>query len=676
MLKFITKTMCLTLVAVLCSWSLNAQELVSKKAADAAKYGYSAAPQRGITANCNPVQNLRGAAAGKTVTLNWDAPQAPLASGWATYSGENADAIGYTSGGFDAYIAARWTAGDLSDLNGYKITKFKYYVYADLADAEQTLRIWTGGTATTPGTQVYSHQLTSSDVSGTDQWIELDVPPITIDATKALWIGANYDGLPGVYCAPIDDGPAKIGFGDLISQNGGASFQSLYNATDGAIDGNWNLMVYITDGKKGFYIGGGERADVTGYKIFRNGTQLATTQNLTYTDEDLAIGEYRYCVSAIYDNGCESDQECLAKFFIDECEAPQNLELTETVVQGRPAVKLEWEAPNVEPETWMQRCGNPNNGIGGPTTMQLAVYFLPELLGTNYPQLHGMPITTFRFYPRELVNCTVKIWQGGDATAPGAEVFSKSLTKDEIDVMMWNEVRLDVPIILDVEEPLWIGYTFTSPPPGTFPAGCDAGPMVPGGAMVYDGGKWKLLTELNPALNYNWCMGVMVKGTNGNIMLGGEPTRAAVANYLLYRDGELFRTNAANSLTYTDQGAGIGGLIAGETYNYCVVAKYTNNCQSGMEDLCDEITLYKEDIAINELANDIAIYPNPATSSVNITGVDIEKVEIYNTMGQIVETQLGNVTTIDVSAYTTGVYFFKVYDANNNSVTKRVMVSR
>jgi len=676
MLKFITKTMCLTLVAVLCSWSLNAQELVSKKASDQAKYSYFAAPDRGIAANCNPVKNLKGVLAGKDVTLTWEAPEPPIGAGWLTYSGENEDAIGYISGLFDAWIAARWTAGDLTDLNGFKITKFKYYVYEELALASQSLKIWTGGSSTTPGTLVYSHDLTSADVPGAEQWIEIDVTPITINASKALWIGAAYQATQeGVHPAPIDGGPAKQGFGDLISQNGGTSFTSLKVASNGQIDGNWNLAIYVTDAKgNGRWLD--NRANVTGYNVFRNGTKITTTSELRYIDTDLGVGEYRYCVSAAYDNGCESDQVCVPKIFIDECESPRNLALTETALQNKPAVKVEWEAPILVPETWVQRCGNPSSGIGGPSTMQLAVYFLPDFLA-KYPQLHGMPITTFRFFPREQVNCTVKIWEGGSDTAPGTEVFSKTISKDEIDVQAWNEVRLDMPIYLDIEQPLWIGYTFTGGQSGTFPAGCDAGPMVPGGAKVFDGGIWKDLTQLNSQLNYNWCMSILVKGTNGRgIEIGGS--RATVSNYLIYRNDELVKTNSASALSWIDTG-GTTGLELGETYNYCVVAKYNNNCQSPIDALCEEITL--EDTpppppAISEFANNVTIHPNPATNMVNITGTDIVKVEIYNMVGQMVDVKQGFVTTVDVSSYNNGLYLFKVYDVNNNSVTKRIMVSK
>ncbi|MCL2041085.1 MAG: T9SS type A sorting domain-containing protein [Bacteroidales bacterium] len=79
-------------------------------------------------------------------------------------------------------------------------------------------------------------------------------------------------------------------------------------------------------------------------------------------------------------------------------------------------------------------------------------------------------------------------------------------------------------------------------------------------------------------------------------------------------------------------------------------------------------------VGISEFANTISIYPNPANTSVTINAKGFAKVEIYNPIGQLIESTTAN--TVVVSSYNTGIYFFKVYDGNGNSVTKRVMVAR
>ena len=86
-------------------------------------------------------------------------------------------------------------------------------------------------------------------------------------------------------------------------------------------------------------------------------------------------------------------------------------------------------------------------------------------------------------------------------------------------------------------------------------------------------------------------------------------------------------------------------------------------------------TLYSEkNLQVETDDDDVSIYPNPTSGTVTIVAANFARVEIYNTIGQLVETK--TVEKFDVSTYSVGVYFFKVYDTNNNSVTKRVMVAK
>ena len=73
----------------------------------------------------------------------------------------------------------------------------------------------------------------------------------------------------------------------------------------------------------------------------------------------------------------------------------------------------------------------------------------------------------------------------------------------------------------------------------------------------------------------------------------------------------------------------------------------------------------------------VNIYPNPATSTVNIKGENIEAVYMYNAVGQLVMTLnvLGEEqSAIDVSGFTTGIYFMNVISQNGGSVLKKVVV--
>jgi hypothetical protein len=64
-----------------------------------------------------------------------------------------------------------------------------------------------------------------------------------------------------------------------------------------------------------------------------------------------------------------------------------------------------------------------------------------------------------------------------------------------------------------------------------------------------------------------------------------------------------------------------------------------------------------------EFANYFSLYPNPATNELNInlkSVIEINSIQIYNTIGQLVSVQTGNALKVDVSNLKTGNYFIKV----------------
>jgi Leucine-rich repeat (LRR) protein len=64
-----------------------------------------------------------------------------------------------------------------------------------------------------------------------------------------------------------------------------------------------------------------------------------------------------------------------------------------------------------------------------------------------------------------------------------------------------------------------------------------------------------------------------------------------------------------------------------------------------------------------EFANYFSLYPNPTTNELNInlkSAIEINSIQIYNTIGQLVTVQTGNALKIDVSNLKTGNHFIKI----------------
>ena len=82
--------------------------------------------------------------------------------------------------------------------------------------------------------------------------------------------------------------------------------------------------------------------------------------------------------------------------------------------------------------------------------------------------------------------------------------------------------------------------------------------------------------------------------------------------------------------------------------------------------------LVDPDAVIENAESAFSIYPNPTTGMVTVEGENISAIAIYSAAGQLIN--VVNTTTVDMSAYGAGVYFFNIVDNANNSTVQRVVV--
>ena len=98
-----------------------------------------------------------------------------------------------------------------------------------------------------------------------------------------------------------------------------------------------------------------------------------------------------------------------------------------------------------------------------------------------------------------------------------------------------------------------------------------------------------------------------------------------------------------------------------------------NFSQSSM--VIDYVRVYQNTTASTEdvFANKFSVYPNPSSDVLNIrTNEPIDKVELYNTIGQLIVAK--KTTNINISSINIGVYILKIY-SGNRIVTKKVMIN-
>jgi len=102
------------------------------------------------------------------------------------------------------------------------------------------LRVWTGGTASAPETQVVDQPFTVQAVD-TFQTVVLD-NPVLISGNEELWFGYNVSHAAGAYPAGCDGGPATNGFGNMIYNSG--EWATLTDLAP-SLNYNWNIRGYV-----------------------------------------------------------------------------------------------------------------------------------------------------------------------------------------------------------------------------------------------------------------------------------------------------------------------------------------------------------------------------------------------------------------------------------------------
>jgi hypothetical protein len=244
---------------------------------------------------------------------------------------------------------------------------------------------------------------------------------------------------------------------------------------------------------------------LSNYKVYRNNTEVATVaaNTLTYTDAQLANGDYAYHVTAIYTNpNGESAATNSVNVHVGPVLYPPN-HLTATV--NADDVTLNWTEGGPVSD-WITHGGVYADGIGtnGAAEFKAAQRFSAAQLAEA--GVAGGQLTKVRFAAHEpAATYTVKVWTNGSMAPanPGTEVFSAvvpSITVDD-----WTEVVLPTPVAIPANGELWFGYNVNTP--SGYPAGADEGPAVNTfGNLMYINNAWTTLSAVAASLNYNWCI--------------------------------------------------------------------------------------------------------------------------------------------------------------------------
>jgi len=189
-------------------------------------------------------------------------------------------------------------------------------------------------------------------------------------------------------------------------------------------------------------------------------------------------------------------------------------------------------------------------GLTSGGTYEAAMRLTPDELG-DYDR---WKIASVKWYHHEtgVHSGNIKIYEAGTSTQPGDLITSEAYT---VIGDGWKDIPLSEAVTIDAGKDIWVSVEVIHAA-GEFPIGIDAGPAVAGkGDWIYYGGSWE---ELQPDLDYNWCIEVKVEEGSAFILPPGEyPVESIVKNYGTYTETD-FNVNATiwliknNTIFYSD----------------------------------------------------------------------------------------------------------------------------
>ena len=288
---------------------------------------------------------------------------------------------------------------------------------------------------------------------------------------------------------------------------------------------------------------------------------------------------------------------------------------------------------------------------GSAADVDLAIGFPSSALQQHI----GKRLTEIDFFMNEaLSTAKIRVYAMGNTLlhpGPGAVVYEQTFTPDS----GWNYIQLTTPYLIDGSD-LWFGVWFIQPE-GSYLAPLD-GAFANDYSCWYKRGSTWYNRFSGSSYDFNLSHGGKSDGTPITPWLSADPVSGTIA------------PGATTNVSVT---ANTAGMEVNDSYTAML------HCFSSDIDNSEEtvpVTLNVIDVSVNEYNEiEVSLYPNPATDYVQIFSNQIERVEIYNMMGQRVFDNFYGDThvIIPTSNLAPGTYAVTV-TSHDTRVTKQVVI--
>lgn len=584
------------------------------------------------------------------VRVLWDQPASNQP--FLTYANNNDKAIGFGGGTFSFEAAVRYRQEELAI---YKADKYLITDISFLPLTRQnswTITFYEADTMT---------PLYSQFIDGTSLQYGIEN---TITLSEALEIPEGKDIIFGILADVTNYGGYDImgvifnqsepGYTDLLRQKD-AEFFSLYESAHesevGAYEYNisWVMGIHLSNASTAAL------NDIQEYRVYANGNQVATTNELFTKQRELADGKYQYDVAAVYRDGRISEKVSCAIEVAKNEGIYQPVKKVNAIVEGN-VLKASWEAPINDDEQHVSYSSEVNTGgLVGSEDDQYS-YMLATLYANDITRAYdGYQIKGFRFYPLADADFTFILKENEEVIA---ELPIDRETGYKLD--QWNTVLLEEPITLNRFSKYHLILDCYDVTPEKAPVGMDNRPAYPYVSDLYstDGGNTFKSLSTEGGKNANWMISLVVASTETeelpiegyHVVVDGQkktlmPTKSTQHEISNLKDGNhTLNINVVYSKPI--------GQKDGETVYFTIGS-------TGIENI--EQTPYG--ISIGGDNTFIQVSGNKAINSI----------VAYSTSGKKVAQTIGD--TLNISSLPTGIYILYIETAEG-TVSTKVQINR
>ena len=429
--------------------------------------------------------------------------------------------------------------------------------------------------------------------------------------------------------------------------------------------------------------------DLLGAMLFRDGEFLGFTAGDNFLDETVELhGEVEYCLRLVYDGPTDgtyyamSCEQCTVAVFPAYCDPPVKLDGIHYYEDDEDHGALVSWGERPEPiNQWLHfDNGEFKRSLGGDDEPRIfwAIRFEAEDL-TEYV---GTALKKVKLYDVGAGTYQLWIYVGGD-TAPRNLVRSQNMALTN--AQAWHEETISPAYDIPENEPLWIvvGQQGLSRPA----AACQDMGDANGRWVSLDGTTWTDMHTFN--MHYTWMLRAFVTNQAGREVTLGKDGYI-LQQYNLYRSfdnteyQQVASIPAEEGQLYYEYRDNLAEDDHEDVYYRLTAFYLADNGETCESDYA--ATLNDPDqnyVAIDLTATDeyqaldFRLYPNPTSGQITIEQEGMQKVVVYNALGQALLSKeaSGDVLQLDLSGFENGLYWIKVM-AQSGTAVRSFVISR